>query len=131
MRYSDIQEEPRPICDGWPEIVNGILHKNLKGADQGFYSSDEWRLMRYRVLRESNGYCMCCGVSSKHAQLHVDHIKPRSKYPELELEFTNLQVLCLDCNLGKSNKFEDDWRPPQRKPKLNLGKLRSLIAKIG
>jgi hypothetical protein len=42
--------------------------------------------------------------------MHVDHIKPRSKYPDLELSRQNLQVLCEDCNLGKSNKYEDDWR---------------------
>ncbi|RYZ77711.1 MAG: hypothetical protein EOP05_00795 [Proteobacteria bacterium] len=42
--------------------------------------------------------------------MHVDHIKPRSKYPHLELEFSNLQVLCRQCNFGKSNKYEDDFR---------------------
>lgn len=42
--------------------------------------------------------------------MHVDHIKPRSKYPELELEFTNLQILCADCNLGKRNHDSIDWR---------------------
>jgi len=42
--------------------------------------------------------------------IHVDHIKPRSRYPELSLEIENLQVLCEDCNMGKSNVFETDWR---------------------
>ena len=42
--------------------------------------------------------------------MHVDHIKPRSLYPDLELEFENLQVLCKYCNLEKSNKDEIDYR---------------------
>jgi len=43
--------------------------------------------------------------------MHIDHIKPRSKYPELTFVFENLQVLCEDCNVGKSNLDETDWRP--------------------
>ncbi|RYZ77144.1 MAG: HNH endonuclease [Proteobacteria bacterium] len=47
---------------------------------------------------------------SAQGSMHVDHIKPRSKYPHLELEFSNIQVLCPPCNFGKSNKYEDDFR---------------------
>lgn len=46
----------------------------------------------------------------------MDHIKPRSKYPHLELVFNNLQILCKNCNQGKSNIDETDWRP---RPKPN------------
>jgi len=76
-----------------------------------FYSSQEWMSVRYVALREHGFKCLCCGRSAKNGvELHVDHIKPISKYPELRLEIENLQVLCRDCNLGKSNKFEDDFR---------------------
>lgn len=82
-----------------------------KAARASFYDSDEWRRLRYRALKASNGCCQCCGVSAANgAQLHVDHVKPRSKFPELELEFTNLQVLCRDCNLGKGAWDQTDWR---------------------
>ncbi|MFC6439812.1 HNH endonuclease [Bowmanella sp. JS7-9] len=33
--------------------------------------------------------------------LHVDHVKPRAKFPELALDINNLQILCETCNLGK------------------------------
>lgn len=75
----------------------------------GFYSSDAWRDLRYRVLVKFGRKCMACGVMGSPA--HVDHIKPRSKYPELELEFDNLQVLCEACNMGKRAWDETDWRP--------------------
>lgn len=82
-----------------------------KAERTAFYDSDEWRRLRYRVLKANNGCCQCCGVSAANgAQLHVDHVKPRSKFPELELEFTNLQVLCRDCNLGKGAWDQTDWR---------------------
>lgn len=76
-----------------------------------FYDSEAWRGLRYQVLRRDGGKCVLCGVTAADgATLHVDHIKPRSLFPELELEITNLQVLCADCNLGKSNTDQIDWR---------------------
>ena len=78
----------------------------------GFYISREWRELRYKVLQKNDGCCCLCGRSkAKHdIILHVDHIKPRSKFPKLELDINNLQILCEDCNLGKSNKDSIDWR---------------------
>lgn len=75
-----------------------------------FYKSKEWRDLRYRALKLYGRLCMCCGRKPPDVALHVDHIIPRSKAPELELEITNLQILCEDCNLGKSNKDSIDYR---------------------
>jgi hypothetical protein len=73
-----------------------------------FYNSREWKELRFRALLAHGRKCLCCNAKDK--PLHVDHIKPISKYPSLKLELSNLQVLCEDCNLGKSNKFETDFR---------------------
>ncbi len=78
-----------------------------------FYESDAWRTLRFKVLREFKYTCLACGRKPPDVEIHVDHIKPRSKYPELELDQNNLQLLCKDCNLGKSNRYEDDLRPPE------------------
>jgi hypothetical protein len=76
-----------------------------------FYESRPWLELRYRVLQKSGGSCKLCGCrATADNPLQVDHIKPRSLYPELELVESNLQVLCRNCNLGKSNKDETDWR---------------------
>lgn len=65
---------------------------------------DRWKEVRYKALREANKCCEMCGRSVKNRIiLHVNHIKPRHKYPELALDITNLQVLCEDCNIGKGN----------------------------
>lgn len=71
-----------------------------------------WQKLRYNVLRKSDGRCSCCGRSKKehNVVLHVDHIKPKSLYPELEFDENNLQVLCDDCNFGKGNSDTIDWR---------------------
>ncbi len=76
-----------------------------------FYKSEKWREVRYIALSNSNGCCDLCGRSKKDdVVLHVDHIEPRSLNPKLEYEIRNLQVLCGDCNLGKSNFDSKDWR---------------------
>lgn len=79
--------------------------------DKDFYASREWREVRYQALLASQGCCECCGGRPRPGNpLHVDHIKPRSTHPALELKVSNLQVLCEECNLGKSNWDETDWR---------------------
>lgn len=76
-----------------------------------FYASEAWKTLRYLALRNSSGRCQCCGASAKDgATLHVDHIVSRYKAPRLELELSNLQVLCLDCNTGKGAWDSTDWR---------------------
>ena len=76
-----------------------------------FYQSSEWRDVRYKALVKHGNRCCCCGASPKRgAVIHVDHIKPRSIYPEYALNLDNLQVLCEQCNLAKSNTDETDWR---------------------
>lgn len=87
--------------------------KGIYTDPKKFYSSDEWRRLRYRVIVKYGSKCHACGRSPKEhgVVIHVDHIKPRSKFPQLELCFENLQILCEDCNLGKLNKDQTDWRP--------------------
>jgi 5-methylcytosine-specific restriction endonuclease McrA len=67
----------------------------------------DWQLLRRRVLHFYGAICMCCG-STKN--INIDHIKPKSKYPELAMEFSNLQVLCWPCNKSKNNRHETDYR---------------------
>lgn len=74
-----------------------------------FYDSKEWREVRYRVIKKYGRKCMVCFTSG--IEIHVDHIVPISKCPEMALKESNLQVLCKPCNLGKGNRDMIDWRP--------------------
>jgi len=77
----------------------------------GFYKTRECRELRYKILLSQGRKCCICGTTpDKGAVLHVDHIMPVSGYPELKLAERNLQVLCEECNIGKSNKDTTDWR---------------------
>jgi 5-methylcytosine-specific restriction endonuclease McrA len=82
--------------------------KDIKSRyGESFYTSKKWLIIRYKALSTYKRECVLCGSKQK---LHVDHIKPRSKYPELQYKLDNLQILCSDCNLGKSNLDETDYR---------------------
>lgn len=89
---------------------NGIIDYQ-DGEIETAVTDPKWQKVRYFALKESNGSCCLCGRTAKDGiKLHVDHIKPKSLYPELKYELSNLQVLCCDCNIGKSNLDDTDWR---------------------
>lgn len=85
------------------------VKKKPKGNYVNFYLIPEWERLRVAVLKFYGCKCMKCGI--KNCEMHVDHIKPRSLYPDLELVKDNLQVLCKDCNMEKLNLNEIDYRP--------------------
>jgi 5-methylcytosine-specific restriction endonuclease McrA len=90
---------------------------------KSFYSTIEWKRVRYDALKRSAGRCECCGMSPADGiVLNVDHIKPLHRYPELALELSNLQVLCSSCNWGKGGRDTTDWRQKhvERKTSLDL-----------
>lgn len=72
----------------------------------------DWQWVRTIVLSGSpQRKCVVCGKSFwKSGELHIDHIKPRSKYPELRYHLDNLQILCRSCNFLKGAYDGDDWR---------------------
>lgn len=118
----------RLVLRYWEEFMGGTLPQKIvktsaprsikprstwSEKSRSFFSSEAWRKLRYKALQANGAKCQCCGNTaiSSGKPLHVDHIKPRFKYPELELELSNLQILCEDCNLGKGVWDETDWRP--------------------
>ena len=87
-----------------------------KAVRKAFYSSWEWRTLRYEVLKEQGRVCSCCGArhgdtneGGQPVKIVVDHIRPLSKYWDLRLTRSNLAVLCDSCNMGKGNWDETDW----------------------
>jgi len=106
--YSGIKiiDKPRQYWTDKPTKSYG----SYKKSNKGFYESDAWMRLRYEALKKYGRKCSCCGAMPPDVVLHVDHIKPRSKYPELELDINNLQILCKHCNLGKSNTDCIDYR---------------------
>jgi len=99
-----------------PRNIHGLTSPSkwrpeLVPVQRTFYESQEWLELRYRALKLHGGHCQCCGNAPIPGNpLQVDHIKPRSRFPELELDLNNLQVLCKSCNMGKGAWDTTDWR---------------------
>ena len=63
------------------------------------------RGLRHEVFKRDNYACVECGASKEEGTvLHIDHIIPVSKGGSDEL--SNLQTLCADCNLNKSDVIQ-------------------------
>jgi hypothetical protein len=85
---------------------------SVPANDPEFLFSYEWRKLRLQALKLHGATCQCCGASpATGAVMNVDHIKPRRLFPKLALDINNLQILCRDCNHGKGNWDQTDWRP--------------------
>lgn len=82
------------------------------GPSKDFYRKESWLLLREMVFAYWGRQCLRCGSVQN---IHVDHVVPRSKAPELALDFHNLQPLCEHCNIEKSNRSCADYRDPSRK----------------
>lgn len=93
-----------------------------------FYRSWEWTKLRFEVLKTYGAVCMLCHSTDR---IVVDHIKPRRKFPELAMQFDNLQVLCNLCNRGKSNNDYTDFRPKLPAPELEEPEMQHLKDIIG
>ncbi len=91
VRYSNDTD-----ADGFADSKNDLMvHKT---------SRDVNLRMRFNVMKRDGFKCCFCGRSpatTVNLELQVDHIVPWSKGGESVI--SNLQTLCKDCNLGKSN----------------------------
>ena len=61
--------------------------------------------LRFEILKRDDYRCQMCGATAKDgAKLEIDHITPVAKGGGNDAD--NLQVLCRDCNAGKSDSWE-------------------------
>lgn len=86
---------------------------HLAYSSKEFYKSRAWDKARFIILQNT---LEVCGICKNPAEVcldknnpmrkgwHVDHILPRSIFPELALSLWNLRRLCPQCNVPKSNQ---------------------------
>lgn len=96
-----------------PFIYDSTNKNKSKIPIDDFYYTDKWYELRKKIFKAYGRMCMRCKKTKK--VMNIDHIKPRSKYKYLELEPSNMQVLCPKCNKAKSNKHCNDYRTPEQR----------------
>lgn len=61
--------------------------------------------LRFEILKRDGYRCQMCGVTAKDgATLEIDHITPVARGGTNDAD--NLQVLCRECNAGKSDQWQ-------------------------
>lgn len=65
-----------------------------------FERSPEWKRVREEFWSHNERVCSVCGGEADQ----IDHIKPKSRYPELALEMSNLRPICWPCNREKATR---------------------------
>ena len=87
-----------------PVVHESTHFVSQKDRDE-LFGSFIWKGLRALLLREARGACQYCGRRAPNVILQVDHIIPITKDWSRRLDILNLQVLCIECNHGKSNIF--------------------------
>ena len=72
-------------------ILAGSNNPNWSGGSSYFVNQS---------LKRDNYTCRVCGLKDDEI-MEVDHIKPKSIYPELKNDLNNLQTLCPNCHRRK------------------------------
>ena len=71
-------------------------------AERSFYWSTQWRRLRKMKLNQDPVCEECLKSDVVEPATEVDHIIPRAKRPDLELDMTNLQSLCKPHHSSKT-----------------------------
>jgi 5-methylcytosine-specific restriction protein A len=72
--------------------------------DHRFYNSTAWLKLRAVQLREFPLCVDCLAIDRVTAATNVDHVLPRKKRPDLELDQKNLQSLCHPHHSAKTRR---------------------------
>ncbi|MFI0478898.1 MAG: HNH endonuclease [Candidatus Rhabdochlamydia sp.] len=83
----------RPICPNTGSLASG----NYKHPDN-----------KAALLEVSHNKCVYCESIFSHVDFgDVEHIKPKSKYPQETFVWENLGIVCRRCNHEKSDKYDE------------------------
>lgn len=88
------------------DVENWIKKNKPKTWDlsQDYY--DGYVLLREQLRQEQKGLCYCCQILEKQAT--VEHLKSRSKFPQLTFDYQNLLLSCKESNQCDNAKGSDE-----------------------
>src|SRR3954470_15991429 len=94
------------ICDQEGHYAYRCWQAKKKSIKPGKHHY-KWIETRNRWLEANKApyyFCYICDKQMTRSQLTLDHIKPRSSYPQLRYVLKNLAPCCWDCNFKKGSK---------------------------
>jgi 5-methylcytosine-specific restriction endonuclease McrA len=83
-----------------------VAGERVSNSLKSRYNQDD---VREALCRMYDNLCCYCESSVRDvAWEHIEHYKPKSLFPELTFEWTNLHLACPKCNVAKGDQWEDD-----------------------
>lgn len=84
----------------WPSLVGKSRIKPVKGR---------WHDWKQIIADHCGGQCVYCAISEGRfggiRNFHIEHFRPKVKFPKFENDISNLYLACAVCNVLKC----DDW----------------------
>lgn len=96
-----------PLLKSWMNVMFRIRKSDPVRSEP----RQEANYRRYKtpLKIDFNACCGYCGIHHLYfgsgSGFHIDHFAPKSKFPDLEVTYSNLIYSCSICNIAKSN----DW----------------------
>jgi hypothetical protein len=94
-----------PSLVHWCYGIEAIIHPDLLFKPPKPSRPKISKSLRYDILKSAKFRCQACGISAADAQMHIDHIYPRSQGGKDDI--SNYTVLCEACNNGKRDQIPD------------------------
>lgn len=91
--------------------VNAQVHKRRsKMNGGGSHTAMEWEAL----CEKYDHRCLCCGERKPLTKDHIIPVMPNDPtIPSGSDDISNIQPLCIDCNLRKGNRHCTDYRPAE------------------
>lgn len=104
-------EQPTWLSQKWQKWGEQATKIRDKGKEVNWYTYQKRPINQHLIplLREiSDNHCAFCdGYPMQQMVEHIEHFKPKSKYPELSHQWENLFIICEKCNITKSDDFDE------------------------
>ncbi|QHG14746.1 retron system putative HNH endonuclease [Nostoc sp. ATCC 53789] len=107
MKYIKKSEEPESFTN-WKNLANEDWQPTW-----GDFSKPQKTDVHNSLLQEQGFICCYCGRRINTDDSHFEHLKPRTTYPQLALEYTNILASCQKDTVRKEplhcGKIKDKW----------------------
>jgi uncharacterized protein (TIGR02646 family) len=114
MRRITKNSEPVSLC----EFKKKHKDRDHSEAQYGDLTYEDRVSIRDSLVAEQYGLCAYCMSAIKTEGCHIEHIKPKSTFPKLSLEYSNMIASCnsdKSCGIHKGDKYSDDFVAPTEK----------------
>ena len=111
MIYIQKNEEPDEIVRWKRKFKN--VHGRVPQYDD-IRQAQEKKILKEALMSEQKKVCCYCCTRLRIEQMHIEHFRPQSTYPDLSLEYDNLLASCQgekqlgkNCGHAKKNQFDE------------------------